>query len=458
MPRELRSLLILLLGFVAFYYLPTESLRFQTAVISALRLSRWYAREHVLLCLIPAFFIAGAVAVFVQRNTILDYFGANAPKWLAYSVASISGSILSVCSCTVLPLFGSIYRRGAGIGPAIAFLYSGPAINVLAVILTARVLGPQLGIARALSAILVCIVIGRIMDYRFRTEQREIPDQANMMRLGETTVPRPLWQTAVFFFVLVAILVFANWARPAAPTGYWHAIYQWRWVVTTGFGVALWTTLRCFFKIRFLHLLLAALPAITLAYTLPDYPAAAFLAAVAGLTVLTFTGPSELTVWRQQTWQFTRQIMPLLLLGVIIAGFLLGGVESADTGLIPNNWIKALLGDQPDTLLYLLDSPDTKLRPYIELGWPLWTNLFAACAGALMYFATLTEVPILRGLLDSGMGQGPALALLLAGPSLSLPNLLVINSILGVRKTLTYALLVVIMATLSGLFFGWLMA
>ncbi len=455
MPRELRTLLLLVLGFTAFYFLPTESLRFQAALIAAFRLSRWYAREHVLLCLIPAFFIAGAVAVFVQRNAILNYFGADAPKWLAYSVASVSGSILAVCSCTVLPLFGSIYKRGAGLGPAIAFLYSGPAINVLAIILTARVLGPQLGIARAVGAMLFCIVIGLIMHQCFRGERPVAPDHESVMTLGGPSTQRPLWQTALFFAVLMAILIFANWARPATPTGIWYTIYRLRWVLTIGFGAALWVILHRFFKLPIRHLLLAALPAILLAWVFPQYPAAAFLAAVAGLTALTFTGPAELAHWRRQTWQFTKQIMPLLLIGVLIAGFLLGGVEQEDTGVIPSNWVEALLGDQPHALLALMGTPDSRLQPFLEIIWPFWTNFFAACAGAMMYFATLTEIPILHGLLESGMGQGPALALLLAGPSLSLPNLLVINSVLGTRKTITYALLVVIMATVSGLLFGW---
>ncbi len=456
MPRELRLLLLLSFGFAVFYFLPVESDRFQAAVFEALALSRWYAREHVLLCLIPAFFIAGAIAVFIQRDAVMTYFGATAPKWLAYSVASVSGAILSVCSCTVLPLFGSIYKRGAGLGPAVAFLYSGPAINVLAIILTARILGPALGIARAVGAIAFCVVIGLSMHRLFRGERSAALDQEEMITIGARGAQRPLWQTALFFFLMVAILIVANWTPPDQPTGAWHAIYRLKWWGTLFFGAALWGVLRWFFNLPSGKLLLAALPAALLAWWVPDYPAAAFLAAVAGLTALMFGGPAELTEWRNQTWRFAKQIMPLLLLGVLIAGFLLGGVEQHDAGLIPSHWIEALLGDSPDTLLTMLGATEAPSR-LLARCWPLWSNFFAACAGALMYFATLTEVPILRGLLDSGMGQGPALALLLAGPSLSLPNLLVINAILGPRKTCAYAALVVIMATLSGLLFGWWM-
>ena len=165
--KEYKTLLWLIAAFGILYYLPIEAPRFQGAIIEAFRLSRWYAREHVLLCLVPAFFIAGAIGVFVSQNAVMKYFGPKANKALAYGVASVSGTILAVCSCTVLPIFGSIYMRGAGLGPAVAFLYSGPAINVLAIVLTARVLGWQLGVARAVGAIVFSVVIGLLMHLFF---------------------------------------------------------------------------------------------------------------------------------------------------------------------------------------------------------------------------------------------------------------------------------------------------
>lgn len=380
MHRELRILLGLILGFTVFYFLPVEATRFQSAVFEALALSRWYAREHVLLCLIPAFFIAGAIAVFVQRDAILTYFGADAPKWMAYGVASVSGSILSVCSCTVLPLFGSIYKRGAGLGPAVAFLYSGPAINVLAVILTARLLGPQLGIARAVGAVLSCIVIGLAMHGIFRRDASRSAEQEAMISLGGDVPSRPLWKTALFFAILVAILVFANWAPSDSTTGIWPTIYRLKWPLTILLGGGLWISLRWFFKLPVRALVLAALPALLLAWRFPQHPAASFLAGVAGLTALTFLGPEELAAWRNQTWRFTKQISPLLLIGVLTAGFLLGGVEQNDAGVIPNRWVEALLGDRPDALLPILGTPDSRLFQSLETIWPLWTNFFAACA------------------------------------------------------------------------------
>ena len=150
---EWRTLLIIIGGFLAFYYLPIGVPRFDNAMAEALELTKWYAQEHVVLCLLPAFFIAGAIAVFVNQASVMKYLGPSAPKAMAYGVGAVSGTILAVCSCTVLPLFAGIYTMGAGLGPAIAFLYSGPAINALAIIMTASVLGPSLGIARAVGAV-----------------------------------------------------------------------------------------------------------------------------------------------------------------------------------------------------------------------------------------------------------------------------------------------------------------
>ncbi|MFH1970030.1 MAG: permease [Verrucomicrobiota bacterium] len=457
MHKEFKILLWLMAGFLAVYFLPVASIRFQGAVLESLRLVRWYAQEHVLLCLVPAFFIAGAIGVFVSQNAVMKYFGPKAHKALAYGVASVSGTILAVCSCTVLPLFGSIYMRGAGLGPAIAFLYSGPAINVLAIVLTARVLGWQLGVARAVGAVAFSVVIGLLMHLFFLKEERAKAAQAQNVFIGEDERgSRPLWQVVVYFLAMVGILVFANWGKPLEAAGLWLMIFKAKWLIATGFAVLLGFCLWRFFDIKLWRVVAAAVPATVLALLLPNYPIFAFAAGSAGLASLTFFGSVELKNWRDQTWGFAKQILPLLFGGVLVAGFFLGSPASKDAGMVPSIWIQTLVGDSPQALLTMIGRDGTSL-PWLNLLWPVWTNFFASITGTLMYFATLTEVPILRGLIDSGMGQGPALALLLAGPALSLPSVLVINSILGPKKALTYIGLVVVMATLTGIMFGVMM-
>jgi uncharacterized protein len=348
MKTEFKVLLGILAAFLGLYYLPVESLRFQGAVLEALILAKWYAREHVILCLVPAFFIAGAIGVFVSQNAVMKYFGPKASKWLSYSVASVSGTILAVCSCTVLPLFGGIYFRGAGLGPAVAFLYSGPAINVLAIVLTARVLGLQLGIARAVGAIVFSVVIGLLMHLIFLKEEREKAANPQEVFLGDEDKPaRPLWQVALYFFSMVGILVFANWARPEETSGVWFAIFKAKWILTAAFSILLGFSLWRFFKVKMGYILLAAVPAIVLGILLPQYPVAAFAAGAAGLAALTFFGGAELKDWRDQSWGFAKQILPLLFMGVLAAGFFLGSPDSADAGIIPNRWIQALVGDSP---------------------------------------------------------------------------------------------------------------
>ena len=373
--------------FLACFYLPVELLPFRNPIFESLALVRWYAREHVLLCLVPAFFIAGAISVFVSQASVIKYFGAKANKFLAYSVASISGTILAVCSCTVLPLFSGIYKRGSGLGPATAFLYSGPAINVLAIIMTARILGWQLGLARAIGAIIFSVVIGLLMHLIFIKEERN--RQANGdLQLGEAEEARSLWKNAVYFISMVGILVFANWGKPQdGDTGLWVTIFNLKWVITAVFLVLLVLMLVAWFK------------------------------------------KQELKDWTSASWGFAKQIMPLLLAGVVVAGLLLG--RPGHEGFIPSGIIEKAVG-----------------------GNSLFANFFASITGAFMYFATLTEVPILQGLIGAGMGKGPALALLLAGPALSLPNMLVIRGVIGTKKTIVYVSLVIVMATLSGVFFG----
>ena len=457
MNKEVKLFLGLLAAFLGLYILPVGHPRFDGAVLEALHLAKWYAREHVLLCLVPAFFIAGAIGVFVRQNAVLKYFGPRANKLLSYGVASVSGTILAVCSCTVLPLFGGIYMRGAGLGPAIAFLYSGPAINVLAIVLTARVLGFQLGLARAVGAVAFSVIIGLLMHLIFLREERAKAANSQEVYLGDDNgIARPLWQVALHFLSMVGILVFANWAKPQEPAGFGFAVYHAKWILTALFAVLLGICLWRFLKVRLAWIALATLPAAVLAFALPQHPVAAFAAGAAGLAALTFCGGTELKDWREQSWGFAKQILPLLFMGVLAAGFFLGSPEHQDAGIVPNLWIQALVGESPKALLAILGRPDADVPGWLAVAWPLWTNFFAAFAGALMYFATLTEVPILRGLLDSGMGQGPALALLLAGPALSLPSMLVIHSILGPRKTLTFVGLVVVMATITGMIYGML--
>lgn len=459
MHRDVKFGLTLLIGFVALYFIPIEAIRFQGAIIEAFSLAKWYAREHVLLCLIPAFFIAGAIGVFISQNAVMKYFGAKANKLLSYGVASVSGALLAVCSCSVLPLFGGIYLRGAGLGPAVAFLYSGPAINVLAIVLTARVLGAPLGIARAIGAIIFSMVIGGLMHWLFLKDERAKAAASQDLHLEEDEHPsRPLWQTALFFSSMIAVLIFANWAPGSAPTGMWHILHSVKWGLTAFFALIMVFSLWRFYGAAPAHLAVGALAVAGFAWAFPDHPVIPFTAGMTALAVLLSFGNMEMRDWRDQTWGFAKLITPLLFFGILAAGFFLGSPDSVDAGIIPSRWIQALVGDEPAVFWGIVAHVDTPLPGWLSAVWPVWTTFFASITGALMYFATLTEVPILRGLMDSGMGQGPALSLLLAGPALSLPNMLIINSILGPKKTLSFVALVVVMATISGLIFGSIMA
>jgi uncharacterized membrane protein YraQ (UPF0718 family) len=422
-----KPLTLIVTGFLLFFFLPIDSVRFSHSVIESLALAKWYAQEHVLLCLVPAFFIAGAVSVFVSQGSVMKYLGAGARKILSYGVASVSGSILAVCSCTVLPLFAGIWKRGAGLGPAIAFLYSGPAINVLAIILTARILGPEIGAARAVGAVVFSIVIGLFMHLIFR--KQEEAKVAAAIHMPEPEVDRPLWQTTLLFTAMVGFLISATWGRPEQAGGFWAAVFAVKWLLTGGFAVLLGFMMVRWMGVKPYKLIVAGIVVLILALAIPQQPLMAFSAGLIAFVALMTTTRGETESWFIATWDFAKQIMPLLLAGVLVAGLLLGrpGAE----GLIPSSWISGLVG-----------------------GNSLWANLFASVVGAFMYFATLTEVPILQGLIGAGMGKGPALALLLAGPALSLPNMLVIRSVLGTQKTVAFVALVVVMATISGLIFG----
>lgn len=385
--KEWKIFAIFAAVFLAAFFIPVEDLRFQNSLIEGFALLQEYAREHVLLCLVPAFFIAGAISVFVSKESVIKYFGAKAKKVVSYSIASVSGSVLAVCSCTVLPLFAGIYTRGAGIGPASAFLYSGPAINVLAIILTAKVLGAKLGLARAVGAIVFSVVIGLCMHVIFHKDENK-RTESDFISLDDAQQERPLWKNAVFLGAMIGFLVFINWGKPGdSASVVWSAIHGAKWIIGGALLLVVFIMSWKWFK------------------------------------------RTELREWFDSSWIFAKQILPLLFAGVLVAGFLLG--RPGHEALIPGHWVERLLG-----------------------GNSFGATLFASVAGALMYFATLTEVPILEGLLGAGMGQGPALALLLAGPAISLPNMLVIRSIIGTKKTLVYIGLVVIMATATGLIYG----
>ena len=439
--KELRILFWIIAVFAAVFFLPLGSERFMTAIDATLDLAKWYAQEHVVLCLLPAFFIAGVIAVFVSQGSVLKYFGANAKKWLSYTVAAVSGGILAVCSCTILPLFTSIYKRGAGLGPAIAFLYSGPAISILSIILTARILGIEMGIARTVGAILFSVIIGLAMEFIFRKEEKAKEEE--QMNIVPPPEKRPMWQTSFHFFTLVLILVFANWGAPAASdTGLWYNIFTYKWYITGGLSLLLCWSLVRILRLRALWVALGAVATVAsviLANLFIDnaklVPLVPMIVAITALSIILLFDKrdEENREWAFASWGFAKQILPLLAIGVVTAGFLLGSTHdnTSIAGIIPNSWIEWAVG-----------------------GNSLLSNFFASFTGAFMYFATLTEVPIIQGLLASGMGKGPALALLLAGPSLSLPNMLVIRGVLGTKKTVVYVVLVIVMATVSGFVFG----
>ena len=426
--REWKPLVLLVGGFLGVYYLPVGHARFDGAVLEAFHLAKWYAREHVLLCLVPALFIAGAISVFVSQAAILKYLGPGANRPLAYAVASVAGTILAVCSCTVLPLFGGIYRRGAGLGPASAFLYSGPAINVLALILTARVLGLELGLARAVGAIVFSVVIGLLMHAIFRAEESARASEA-AAAAPPPDPTRPLGHEALYFASMVGILVVANWAPPQEGAGLWQAVFSAKWVLTAALAAGFAVMLVAWLQLPPWKVALSSAVTAAAALAAPGQPLVAFSVGVVALSLVTSTDRGEGGSWFAATWEFARQILPLLLTGVLVAGALLG--RPGHEGLIPSEWISRSVG-----------------------GNSIGANLFASVAGAVMYFATLTEIPVLQGLTGSGMGKGPALALLLAGPALSLPSMLVLRSLMGLRKTLVYVTLVVVLSTAAGVLYG----
>ena len=365
--KEFLKLFYVVIVFLFFYFLPIKSVWFYPALISGLELLREYAREHIITCLLPAFFIAGAIVAFVRKEAILKYLGRDVKKRVSYLIASVSGIFLAVCSCTILPLFAGIRKRGAGLGPAITFLFSGPAINIAAIFLTFSVIGFSMGLARVFFSIFLAIIIGLSMHFIFPEKK----DDGDLILEKQATSSFSKKKMILFFLSWLGILI-VN-------------------------GLAINTGLKYWIN--------------------------AFLIMIILYLSIFDIKKEDNKNWVQETWSFSKIILPLLFIGVFIAGFI--------SPLLPQELIEKVFGSNS-----------------------LLSNLTASVFGSLMYFSTLTEVPILKELINKGMASGPALALLLAGPSISLPNLLVIRKVLGNKKTLVYISLVIIYSSLSGLIFG----
>ncbi len=353
--------------FSVFYFMPVGSGWMDNALLSGFALLHEYVELHVLTCIVPAFFIAGAIAVFIKKQAVLNYLGGKAKPYVSYPIASVSGIVLAVCSCTILPLFAGIYKRGAGLGPAIAFLYSGPAINIAAIFLTASVLGFEIGLARAVAAVALAGLVGLTMAFIFREKsaKQEIKMQEETgQKISKTIV-------GLFFASLVGILVVNG--------------------------------LQIDFTIKWVLMGLLALT-------------------TAVIVLLKFRTETR-NKWFSETWSISKLLIPYLFIGVFLVGFI--------EPLIPEQVIVQLVGSNN-----------------------IQANLLAALFGAFMYFSTLTEVPIMQTLIAKGMHQGPVLTLLLAGPSLSLPAMLVIRSVLGNKKTVAYIAIVIVYSSIAGLIFG----
>ncbi len=430
--KQWKILATLVAIFLLAYFLPLSNAKVSGAILEAFKMLQWYARNHTLACVVPALFIAGAIITFLSQEAVLRHLGPKANQVEAYGVASVSGTVLAVCSCSVLPMFAGIYRVGAGLGPATAFLYAGPALNILAIFLTARVLGFQIGVARAVGAVVFGILIGLIMAALFRRDEQ----QRAMVAAALPDPPAPrraLWQTALYFACMMAFLVLSDWYNPGNV------------IVHRSDGRAVPAVLLQ--ETRDEILIQVDRPSgghkvgdkLTVAKTdirqieeahnwvMSVYHVKWYLAGAVGLVILLMVWRwferEELAEWMRNTWEFTKLLVPLLFGGVLVVGFL--------GALLPDRQVATLVGDNS-----------------------LKSNLVASVVGCLFYFATLTEIPILQALMEHGMHQGPALALLLAGPALSLPSLLVIRSVIGLKKTAVFTALVIMMATTVGLIYG----
>ena len=432
MRREAKILAIMIAIFLLAYFLPLSNPKVKEAWFEAIKLLQWYARNHTLACVVPALFIAGGIITFLSKNAVMRYLGPQANKPLAYAVASVSGAVLAVCSCSVLPMFAGIYRLGAGLGPASAFLYSGPAINVLAIFLTARVLGFSLGVARVVGAVGFAFVVGLLMAWIFRRGEKKKLDAA--MQMPEPEKPkRPLWKTALYFVCMIAFLVFSDWYNPGDV------------VVHTADGQQFQAVMLQEMKDEVVFQLdepwgeHAAKEKVTLAKASIDEIEEAktwviaiqhikwYLAGAMGLAVLLMVWRwferDEVKEWMHNTWDFAKLLVPLLFGGVFVVGFI--------GTLLPAEVVAGAVGDNS-----------------------LLSNLAGSIIGAFWYFATLTEIPICEALGKLGMHKGPMLALLLAGPALSLPSMLVIGKVLGWRKTAVFCVIIVVISTAVGMAYG----
>lgn len=416
--------------FVVAYFLPLGNPKVTGAIFEAFRLLQWYAIHHTLACVVPAMFIAGAIATFLNQASVMRYLGPDAPRPLAYGVASVAGIILAVCSCSVLPMFAGIYTMGAGLGPATAFLYSGPAINVMAIFLSARVLGIEIGVARTVGAVVFAVVIGLIMSFLFRSGERKRFEVASLPK--PPAASRPLWKTALFFAAMVLFLVFSDWYNTNDVTvkltdgAEIHANI--RYDTRDALDIQRYEdTGRLATEVERIPKNRIAEVVPVPSFTQSVHEVKWYLAGAMGLLVLLMVwrwlNRDEVRAWMRATWDFGLLIIPLLFGGVFVTGFV--------GGLLPDSAVAALVG-----------------------GNSLGSNFIASFVGMIWYFATLTEIPIVEMLTRLGMGQGPALALLLAGPALSLPSILVIYKVIGVRKTVVFCLLTVVMSTAVGVVFG----
>jgi len=432
MSKQLKILAAFVTIFLVAYYLPLANPKITAAILEAFKLLQWYARNHVLACVLPALFIAGGIMTFLSQASVMRYLGPNSNKFAAYTVASVAGTVLAVCSCSVLPMFAGIYKLGAGLGPASAFLYSGPAINILAIFLTARVLGFDIGLWRALGAIGFAFVVGLGMAGIFRREERAKAEAALLM--PDPPAPRRrLWQNALFLGCMIAFLVFSDWFNPG------DAIVK-RTDGTEIRGVVLQEMhdevmiqvqesvggVRAGERLTLPKTEIVAIQE-SRTWVMDVYHLRWYIAGLMGLAVIVMTwrwvDREEFGTWMHNTWDFAKLLIPLLFGGVFVVGFI--------SALLPDKQIGQLVGDNS-----------------------LRANFVASLVGALFYFATLTEVPITQALMEHGMARGPALALLLAGPALSLPNMLVLAKVMGVKKTAAFSLLIVVMATITGMIFG----
>jgi uncharacterized membrane protein YraQ (UPF0718 family) len=419
---------ILVAIFLIAYFLPVAQPKYSAAIVEAFKLLQWYARNHTLACVLPALFIAGGIITFLSQASVMRYLGPKSNKFLAYSVASVAGTVLAVCSCSVLPMFAGIWTMGAGLGPASAFLYSGPAVNVLAIFLTARVLGLDIGLWRALGAIGFSFLVGLGMATLFRREEQQKAAAALLMPEPPPTRRRG-WQNGLLLACMIGFLVFSDWFNPG------DAIIK-RTDGTAVRGIVLQEMRdEVMIQVQESGGAVRAGDRLTLAksdvagieeakswvmdvFHIRWYLAGAMLVAVALMT-LGWVDREEFKAWMSNTWGFAKLLVPLLFGGVFVVGFI--------SALLPDKQIGQLVGDNG-----------------------LRSNFVASLIGALFYFATLTEVPITQALMEHGMAKGPVVALLLAGPALSLPNMLVLIKVMGVKKTAAFCALIVVMATVAG--------